>query len=273
MKSMLLHLDASPRAEVRLAIAQGLARRHGAELNVLYGVVPTLLSTPWVSGEGMAAAASALAELDRDQRDRARALFDKALAQGSMTWIDGGTAPYHALLARALYADLLVLGQPDANDLKTGALPIDLVPGCIIDSGKPALLVPWAGRFQAAAATVLMAWKPTREAACALAASLPWLRDASLIHVAHRPEADDNSFDHGAAMQHWLKAQGVLAPLRMHTLGPGEVGEALLSLAADVSAELLVMGCYGHSRAREWVLGGASRKVLASMTLPVLMAH
>jgi nucleotide-binding universal stress UspA family protein len=54
---------------------------------------------------------------------------------------------------------------------------------------------------------------------------------------------------------------------------PESVGDALLSLAADTSADLLVMGCYGHTRAREWVLGGATRTVLKSMTLPVLMAH
>jgi nucleotide-binding universal stress UspA family protein len=69
----------------------------------------------------------------------------------------------------------------------------------------------------------------------------------------------------------------VRAPIRPHAPLPGgggsTAGEALLSLAADVGADLLVMGCYGHSRARELVLGGASRTVLRSMTLPVLMAH
>jgi nucleotide-binding universal stress UspA family protein len=58
-----------------------------------------------------------------------------------------------------------------------------------------------------------------------------------------------------------------------HRLGSGELGEALLSLAADTNAGLLVMGCHGHGRAREWVLGGASRMVLASMTVLVLMVH
>ena len=55
--------------------------------------------------------------------------------------------------------------------------------------------------------------------------------------------------------------------------GEGDAGAQLLSLAADVGADLLVMGCYGHSRAREWVLGGVTRTILQSMTLPVLMSH
>ena len=63
------------------------------------------------------------------------------------------------------------------------------------------------------------------------------------------------------------------APLMRHTLAPLDAGDALLSLAGELGVGLLVMGCYGHSRTREWVLGGASRTVMESMTLPVLMAH
>jgi nucleotide-binding universal stress UspA family protein len=147
------------------------------------------------------------------------------------------------------------------------------VPSLITDSGKPTLVLPFIGRFEAAAADVLIAWKPTREAARAVAAALPWLRQAARVHVAHRPESDEEDNDRGAALEHWLRLHGVTAPIQPHRFDSGEVGEALLSLAAETSAGLLVMGCYGHGRAREWVLGGASRVVLASMTLPVLMVH
>jgi nucleotide-binding universal stress UspA family protein len=102
---------------------------------------------------------------------------------------------------------------------------------------------------------------------------LPWLHLAAAVHVASRPEEDEADMHHAAALASWLRVQGVSATQHEHRLGAGDVGEALLSLAADVSAELLVMGCYGHSRAREWVLGGASRSILRSMTLPVLMSH
>lgn len=279
MKSILVHLDASPRAGIRLTLAQRLAAQHGAELSALYGVTPSLLAGPWAAGEGMTAAAAALADLDRDQRSRARAHFDKASAQGPLQWLDGGTVPYATLTQRALYADLLVLGQDDPADLQTGALPADLVAGVIIDTGRPTLVVPHVGSFDAAAQQVLLAWKPTREAARAATAALPWLRLARTVHVAARAEqgmamgGSETDFDPLVALRHWLQVQGVQAPVHTHGLGPGDVGEALLSLAADTGAELLAMGCYGHSRTREWVLGGASRSVLRSMTLPVLMAH
>ncbi len=273
MKSILVHLDASPRSAVRLALAQELADRHGAELNAFYGVLPSLLASSWAAGEGVAAAAAVLADLDREQRERARALFEQAAARGRLNWLDGDMEPDWHLLQHALYADLLVLGQTDADDARTGALQPELVPAAISDTGKPTLVVPYAGAFEALPSRVLIAWKPTREAARALTAALPWLRQAETVHIATRPEADAGDLEPVAALTHWLQLQGIAAAVRAHGLGPGDVGESLLSLAADTGAGLLVMGCYGHSRAREWVLGGASRSILRSMTLPVLMAH
>lgn len=274
MQQILVHIDASPRAASRLAPAQRVARRHGGEVTALYGVIPSLLATPWAIGEGMAAAASVLADLDREQRDRARAVFDKAATQGPLNWIDAGASPFLGLRQHALYAELLVLGQEDRRDALTGALPPDLVTATISDTGKPAIVVPAVGAAEAIASRVLVAWKPTREAARAVTAALPWLRLATEVHVASRPEGDEGGdFDHLAALLRMLQAHGVTAALHSHGIASGDVGQGLLSLAADTGAELLVMGCYGHGRAREWVLGGASRTILQSMTLPVLMAH
>jgi nucleotide-binding universal stress UspA family protein len=276
MKSIHCHLDASPRAAMRLALAQELARTHGAELTVLYGVLPTLMATPWAGGEGMVAAIELMSEIDQTQRERARAVVERALARGPMRWMDSADAPLPQWLCeRALYADLLVLGQYDATDTHTGALPSELVPALISDSGKPALVLPYAGSFSAQATSVVLAWKPTREAARATAAALPWLRQATQLHLAARHEDGQAAGENLAELEHWLRLHGVSATITRHSLGNAElgVGDALLSLAADVSAALLVMGCYGHSCAREWVLGGATRTVLDTMTLPVLMVH
>lgn len=276
MKHILVHIDASARTAERLALAQQLATRHGSRLTAFYGVLPGLLASPWISADGMAAMASQLAAIDAEQRSRAQALVAQASARAGQVapqWVDGGQAPYWSLLAQSPYADLVVLGQPDAADASTGAWPPDLVPAALCDAGRPTLLVPRVGTYAAAARRVLVAWKPAREAARALAASLPWLRLAEQVDVALRPEGDDVGFKHPQALQQWLRAHGVSGAVVLHPLGPGEIGGALLSLAADMASELLVMGCYGHSRAREWVLGGASRTVLGTMTLPVLMSH
>ncbi len=274
MKSILVHLDASPRSAVRLALAHRVALEHGARLTAMYAVLPSMLAVPWVSAEGMSTAASALFDFDRQQRDRAHALFEREAGGGPMQWLE---ASFEGLsftfLQAALFADLVVLGQSDTSDAQTGTLPADFVPSVIADSGKPTLVVPCVGPADQVGRQVLLAWKPTREAARAATAALPWLRKAAAVHVASQPELESDPRAEIAALQDWLHLQGVSAPLHLHTLGMGDVGEGLLSLAADTAADLLVMGCYGHSRAREMVLGGATRTVLRTMTLPVLMAH
>jgi nucleotide-binding universal stress UspA family protein len=116
----------------------------------------------------------------------------------------------------------------------------------------------------------MVAWKATRESARALGAAIPLLRGASSVSIAideNTPRAEQD------LLQAYLHRHGVQAASHLLPGTHSTAGEAILSLAADVGAELVVMGCYGHSRAREFVLGGASRTVLDSMTVPVLMAH
>ena len=128
---------------------------------------------------------------------------------------------------------------------------------------------------------VLVAWKPAREAARALATALPLLKQAEHVEVAHWRESGeahtalpaDEPHTTPAALEDWLQAHGVRARHTQQGDTHADIGEQLLSLAAHVDADLLVMGCYGRSRTREWLLGGATRTVLQSMTVPVWMAH
>jgi nucleotide-binding universal stress UspA family protein len=272
MKHILVQLDASPRAAVRLSLAQQLGQQHGARVTAFYGVLPAMLSSPWMASDLTAATVAALIDIDKAERERARAIFDRAAIQGPLDWVDGGEAPAWLLQQQAHYADLLVLGQTDPADALTGPVPPNLVPDTVLASGKPTLLVPLAGIPEALPQRVLVAWKPCREAARAVTAALPWLQRARDVHVAVHAETDDGSLPRGPALVQWLGQYGITG-VQVHDLGSGDVGESLLSRAADLGAGLLVMGCYGHTRAREWVLGGATRTVLRSMALPVLMVH
>lgn len=137
-------------------------------------------------------------------------------------------------------------------------------------SGNPVLLVPSVGTFLEIGRTVLIAWKETREAARAMHAALPYLGLVRLT-VFTRSGWCGLSLKslHRYMAQHHVR-------ITTHHGGSDEsvdVGNDLLSRASDLGADLLVMGCYGHSRVREWILGGVSRTVLNSMTLPVLMAN
>ena len=279
MKSILVHIDASPRAAERVKLALSLARRHGAELAAYYGVLPAMVSMPWAAAETLDANVGKLIdETDRRRRERAHALVERLAGDVPVRWIDGdeqggGRMPWH-LARTALTSDLLVLGQFDADDREAGAVPPDLVTTATVDAGKPTLVVPCAGAFDAAPASILIAWKPTRESARAAAAALPWLKAAREVHVAVGDE--DGAPPSVGPLEHWLRLHGVGGTIERHGMPANvdiTIGEALLSLAADVSAGLLAMGCYGNSRAREWVLGGVTRTILRSMTVPTLMAH
>ena len=282
IRSMVVHFDASARAETRLRIAHAMAHGMQAQLTVLYAVVPAAYEVPLAMADDSSIVMSALRELDQDRHARARAAFAQLPDLGSgpaPVWEDAGSAPMHAALAaRALTTDLLVFGQYDGADPHE-ATASDLIAWTLIESGTPALVVPHSGHFEPQALarsdlTVLLAWKPTRESARAARAALPWIRRARHVHLAVESTAGDNGDWPGvAALRAWLALHGVQQGVQDHAVGHANAGEMLLSLAADVSADLLVMGCFGHNRARELLLGGASRTVLRSMTLPTLMAH
>jgi nucleotide-binding universal stress UspA family protein len=276
LRSILLHLDASPRSVRRLTLARELAARHDAQVTAWYGTNSAAFSVSFAMDPGAGAAMNMLQELDSSRRAEARARFDRvaSTAPTPIEWRELGDEPLIPGLAGvALYADLLIFGQHDPSDSASGDIPPDLVPSVLAASGRPALVIPYADTVSTLGQDALIAWKPTRESAHAVSAAMPLLKDARRIHLTVSDE-DGVPLGAGDALEEFLRRHGVAAPIRRHVAVPSDnAGDGLLSLAADVGADLLVMGCYGHGRARELVLGGASRTVLKSMTVPVLMAH
>lgn len=275
LKQLLVHLDASPQAAQRLETACRLGQVHGAAVTALYAVTPAFVELPFAPEIGPGVAAS-LHERDVELRTRARAAFDRVVAAPGMkaSWAEVGNEPMMGVFSQqALFADLLVLGQADPTEKRAGGVPADFVETVLISSGKPVLVLPFIGASSTVGQTVVLAWKPTREAARAVSAALPLLQRAGQVHVLSWSGADEAVGGHGLSLDGYLQLHGVKAIWHRETQEPDLLGELLLSRAFDLEADLLVMGCYGHSRAREWVLGGASRTVLRSMTLPVLLAH
>jgi nucleotide-binding universal stress UspA family protein len=276
LTQLLVHLDATAHTSQRLAVARAIAQGQGAAVTALYAVTPALVEIPFAA-DASPNVAQVLCELDDERRAKARTEFDRANMDGvHAAWAEVRDYPIIPAFARqALYADLLILGQHDASDPAATSVPSDFVESVLASSGKPALVLPYAGTWDCVGETVVVAWKPTREAARGLSAAVPLLQRAERVHIVSwtREEAEvigGKALD----LDGYLKLRGI-EPV-WHREGGGEpegLGDLLLSRAADLSADLLVMGCYGHSRAREWVLGGTSRTVLRSMTLPVLMAH
>ena len=274
LRSILVHLDGTARAETRLRLAHQLAGAHQAALTALFAVAPRYL--PLLPLAGGVPSIPEPAKIDPDHRAHALAVFERTRGAGApeSEWHELSGAPVIETFARrALGSDLLVLGQRDPVDAKGFDVPGDFVESVIIDSGKPALVVPYVGEATATPQAVLVAWKPTREAARALTAALPFLRGAREVHLVCADEDADYTQPVPLQIPKYLRLHGVEGVREHRWLTDRDAGNELLTLAADTGAEMIVMGCYGHSRARELVLGGATRTVLQSMTAPVLMAH
>ncbi|OUM00909.1 universal stress protein [Variovorax sp. JS1663] len=273
-RSILVHLDGSVHAQSRLHVAHRIAAHHHAMLTVMFAVTPQYLPLHLLQGHSFSSRMPR--KVDAGHRSRALALFEQARSAGgcTVTWQElDGEPVVERLARRALASDLLVLGQRDPLDASGFDVPGDLTEATIIASGRPSLVVPFAGTAAPIPQVALVAWKSTPECARALAASLPFLRKATQVHLVCASDALDESDPAPVHLPAYLRLHGIDQVHEHRPLADHEAGHAILSLAAQTRADLIVMGCYGHSRARELVLGGASRRILESAQVPVLMSH
>ena len=175
---------------------------------------------------------------------------------------------------QARYADLIVLGQFDASAGVPGLLP-SFPESVLMNCVRPVLVVPSIYRFSTLPSRAIVAWDGSMTATRAITGALPLLKRADKVGVVifnPAERSDAHGEQPGADMALYLSRQGVPVEVMVRET-PSEAGEALLSLCSDEGADLLVMGAFGHTRFRELLLGGATRTVLSSTTVPVLMAH
>jgi nucleotide-binding universal stress UspA family protein len=190
---------------------------------------------------------------------------------------NGARPPIEAAVAHGRCADLIVVGQPDLANAGW-SLAARLVAAVLLESGRPTLVVPHVGAPATIGTHILVAWDGGREATRALADAMPLLVRAKQVTVACLdPGASARGADTAARerLAAYLLRHGVSARIEHDNLGEGDVavGDWLLSRVADLGGDLIVMGGYGQPRWREQVLGGATRALLSTMTVPVLMAH
>jgi nucleotide-binding universal stress UspA family protein len=273
IRSILLHADASTPWNERLSYGARIASVLDADLTTLFAP-----NSAWVEHPiAMVSSPDAWAILhDADERRlrEARAAYDAATRDlgGRLHWSEAGALSAElATTHGAFAADLVILGQQPPRPGPEGTVSRHFVESVIMDGGRPALVVPYIGT-PANTEIALVAWKATRESARALTAAIPLLQRARRVYLATWTETDREPTSSPDILG-YLRGHGIESTLRACGPAPARLGDAMLSLAADCSADLLVMGCYGHTRARERVLGGATRTILEGMTIPVLMAH
>jgi nucleotide-binding universal stress UspA family protein len=275
-KTVLVQVDQSSHAAQRIRIAAAIANADGAHLvgtatsgiaRQAYQAHAFDLTMVLAAGQCEAlrvAAGEALAKFDA----QAASLDVKSYERRMIDDDAGG-----GLSLQARYADLVVLSQPDPDEADPGAEP-DLPEYVMLNCARPVLIVPYAGQFTQVGKNILIAWDGSQEATRAITCALPLLRRAANVSVAvfNAQGALKHGEQPGADIALYLARHQVKVEVVQREVDI-DLGNALLSLASELGADLIVMGGYGHTRFRELLLGGVTRTVLRTMTVPVLMAH
>lgn len=286
LKDILVALDTFPAARRRIELAAALAERFAAHLIGLHATMAAELPRSrgyfqYFDRSLLEPLYTEFAERIEAQAGEARSLFEEIARRHGLAaeWRSAAGYPSGTTAMHGRYVDLIVLGQPDPDDPQSPLfrpLPEEVA----FAVGRPILVVPYAGSWTDIGRRVLVGWDASREATRAVNDAMPLLVEAQSVTVL---AIDPSGVPGGARGGHGevpgadiglhLARHGVRATVERTNSGGIGAGNTLLSRASDLGADLLVMGAYGHSRARELLLGGATRTVLASMTLPVLMAH
>jgi nucleotide-binding universal stress UspA family protein len=274
LKDLLVHVDNDPACRSRLDVAVALAAKYGAHLTGLHAT-----GSPGLPGYAEVELPPSLREevrhhLEELARQAEQRFHERARQRGILgEWrLDTGDI-VGAMRLHARYADLTVVGQ--GIDLQGAPHDLAFLPEELaLGVGRPVLVVPRYGAFETVGERVLIAWNGSREATRAVHDALPLLKRATEVTVLSiDPEHDSGSRVPSADIALHLARHGVAAEAASTVGLDIAVGDVLLSRAADLSADLIVMGAYGHSRVREMVLGGATRHLLHHMTVPVLLSH
>lgn len=272
-----VHLDHGFDCTRRTALALGLAKRHKAEL---VGVYASSAPPQYYYGESvmMSRTLNIMKNLQAQNRGAVQNAFLEAAAAADVPAVvrAGESSPSATVALHGRASDLIIVSQQNRDDVEA-AHENEFVEQTLLTAGRPVMVLPSSGDFPVVGDRVLLCWDGSREAARALADAAPLLRGASHVVVL--------TMDEGAATRNvesipfedlatYCVAHGIPAPdhVRRDIKGVG-VGSTILNAAADYSADLIVMGAYGHSKFREWAMGGATASILKSMTVPIMFSH
>ena len=275
-KTILVHLNDKRRAETQLEPAIRLAIQHNAHLIGLhaYASIPASpVAIPYASKVLGEVAASERRETEEIAATFARMTANQPFVAEWRVLKVPNVDLAAAVMDHGRAADLIVAGQtgPDWDMSPLMDFPERLA----LESGRPVLVIPYVGRYPEIGRNVVIAWKPSRESARAVFDALPILTRAETVQILEVKDRRDDgtSLAPDTTIAASLGRHGIKPTLRTSMAADISVGDEILSRLADASADLLVMGAYGHSRMREFVFGGATRHIARHMTAPTLFSH
>jgi nucleotide-binding universal stress UspA family protein len=231
-----------------------------------------------ISGAGYIPA-DVIESQERDNATAAKAALDRFAAASKRAGVSAepltmsaslaGVAEQFSRIARRF--DLSIVGQAEPE---TSAVEEVIAEAALFESGRPVIVVPYIQKEPLKLDQVMVCWDGSRAAARAIGDAVPLLTRSKRVEVVivanERGKQDEIA---GADIGAHLARHGLNVEVRRTVLGDIDVADVLLSHAADSGSDFIVMGGYGHSRLREFVLGGVTRSIFRSMTAPVLMSH
>ncbi|MDY0973791.1 universal stress protein [Massilia sp. CFBP9012] len=278
-KTILVHVDGGPCQESRLRAAALLAGAHGAHL---VGSAATGLSMASFAVLNGSMAMPVSNREFQDLRDSVTVVLDDFVAQAEHLGIHGAEtrmvedADRDGLLLQARYADLVVVSQDLSRVHGRRATTERGLPQYLaLHGARPVLVVPDTYHGKPIPGDALVGWDGSMPAQRAINAALPLLAQAGTVHLALvNPDLQSglHGDEPGADMAHYLARHGLKVDVAVAHTRATE-GEALIDMARDCHAGLMVTGAFGHSRYREWILGGVTRDVLDHAPTPLLIAH
>jgi nucleotide-binding universal stress UspA family protein len=274
IKDMLISLSVEDKRDVATDYAISVATTLNAHLaGVAFAYEPIVPGTIF---EGMSA--SMVASFRTESKKAAKGAVERfeesarcagVSAESRVIGADAGSATeIFGRLARRY--DLSIIRQPEPKDAEDALI----LEAALFESGRPILIVPYIQAQGLKLDQVLLCWDGSRHAARAFADALPLLarsKNINVITIATKEESKGEIS--GADIAHHLARHQLKVELKHLVTPDTDVASAILSYAADAAVDLIVMGGYGHSRLREFILGGATRGMLAAMTVPTLMSH
>lgn len=272
-KSIFVLIDNGADSMRRFDFALGLAEKHGAHLTCLH-----LIYSPLVAYDPYAQWTALMREWEDTARDIQRKVIDKCRAISDLSSVSVDFVGYLSsdakqVLAHARMADLIVMGQRNPDDVESD-FGNGFRESFVLKVGRPVLFLPYARSDSNKFDTIIVAWDGGREATRALADAMPFLKKAKLVKIITVSSGEEHEVElPDVDIASNLAKHGVNVEVEKNENVSIEVGEWLLSRAADANADMLVMGAYGHNRIAELVLGGVTRSLLREMTIPVLMSH
>ncbi|RSV14785.1 hypothetical protein CA236_15590 [Sphingomonas sp. ABOLG] len=271
MKTILIELGAGIGDDGLLDCAADLARAFGSYVIGLH--ITPLDAYVSLDPFGGAYALPSLLEAADEQENKAREAFEAAMANESISWEfrSGRGAASSVIAEQSRFVDLVLVAKPGREKQYHGR--IGHVGELALTSSAPVLALPPESRSFDPLGRAVIAWNGSPEASAAVRAALPMLTKASEVTVLTAEEPGGKWDVPSLELEKYLSRHGIKVALEVVIVTDGDLPSSLLREVADRQPAYLVMGAYGRSRAREWLLGGVTRHMLLDLPVPVLLAH